>query len=74
MVFVDCHEEGEREWKRVPEEDAREQGMKIILCSKRGCGDPAWSLDHYYPWYNDGNLCELHYKGGHKKRKKNGNT
>ena len=49
-------------WKRMTPARAKKEGRKIITCSVRGCGRAAVSLDHLWPYFNEGTLCKRHWE------------
>ena len=65
MCFVEYHPRGPDgkpdpvpTWKRMTVKRAKKEGRHIITCSL--CRRPAISLDHYWPYYSDGNYCACH--------------
>ncbi len=55
MIFVD--EDGRGLWERKPLEEVIDKS-KIISCCQ--CERPAITLDHFYPYHIEMNLCEEH--------------
>ena len=57
LVFVEVeHPEYGTVWERMSAEEAQQKGLEIIKCSR--CDNYATSLDHYFPYMQDRNLCD----------------
>lgn len=68
MVFVEDESDieftGVTSWERMPLEQALEEGRVIIKCFY--CDIPAVSLDHSWPWLQEGTFCAKHFKERNK--------
>jgi len=57
-VFIESGPIAEGGWKRVSIAQAKAWRKKPIPCSL--CKRPAASLDHFYPYHTERNLCQFH--------------
>ena len=48
----------EDRWEVIRKDESSDQ--RVIVCSRRHCYRPAVQLDHFFPFFSDFTLCEVH--------------